>query len=231
MRDVKSIVVLVICSTILGCDFSPLKNPPITITFRQGVLSKYVMQVNNLSTSEGVEVYVYVANESISTRSGNVVVPANSAKEFGALEINWDFKAGDKGFVCPVKYGKKLFFAFDESGKFKKWFGYDDIPEVDVARHVKYRRVEDMKREAAAIFSAIAASSKERTEHGSGDVWPKTPPSLKEKAKAKFSEWRGRIAAKIADGDAPNVPQGDRQNDRYFSNSADYFADASSRIA
>ena len=140
MKIMKTIIVVAACCAILGCDSNAIKNPPITITFRQGVLSKDVMQVNNLSTAEGIEVYVYVANTNHSIRSGNVVVPANGVKEFGALELDWEFKSGDRGFVCPVRYGKKLFFKL-ENNLFTKWFGYDDIPEVDVAAQVRARQI------------------------------------------------------------------------------------------
>ncbi len=58
-------------------------------------------------------------------------------KEFGALEIDWKFKPGDQGFVCPVRERKKLFFRFLQDGRFEKWFGFNDIPEVDVAAQVR----------------------------------------------------------------------------------------------
>ena len=141
MNIIKTIIVIMAGSAILGCDTKAFKDPPLAITLRHGLLSKQVLQVNNLSTAEGIKVYVYVSNESNSTCSGSVVVPANSAREFGALEMNWDFKPGDRGFVRPDKYGKKLFFEILSDNQYRSWFGLDDIPEEDVAEQVRVRQV------------------------------------------------------------------------------------------
>ena len=211
MRDVKSIIAVASCCAILGCDFSALKEPPIAITFRQGVLSRQVVQVNNLSALEGVEVYLYVANETSSVRSGNVVVPANSAKEFGALEVNWGFKAGDKGFVCAVRYGKKLFFELLQGGHYRTWFGYDDIREIDVAAQVSARQIAEheawlkaatktMSMCARSLFDAIERANIERTTAGRGAVWPKPPASFKGRATSKIKEWKDKITGRLGNG-------------------------------
>ena len=140
MKSLFNCAMFVVGVAVAGCYGNAVKDPPVALTFRQGVLSRSVMQVSNLSTAEGLEVYVYVANAQRSLRSGNVVVQANSVKEFGALEINWEFKQGDRGFVRAFKYAKQLFFEVQENGHFKTWFGYDDIPEVDVAAQARVRQ-------------------------------------------------------------------------------------------
>lgn len=158
MKIMKAIIAVAACCAILGCDSNDsnaIKDPPITITFRQGVLSKHVMQVNNLSAAEGIEVYVYVANANNSIRSGNVVVPANGFKEFGALELGWVFKAGDRGFIFPVKYGKKLFFELSQNKQYRTWFGIDDIQEVDVAAQVRARLEVERKEAARTLIETI----------------------------------------------------------------------------
>ncbi|MGN1359885.1 MAG: hypothetical protein ACI4X9_05465 [Kiritimatiellia bacterium] len=131
-NSLLTIITALVSLAHVGCDYKALKDPPLALTMREGVLSKYVMQVSNLCTTEGIEVYVYVANDRNSARSGNVVIPANASREFGALEINWRFAVGDRGFVNPIRYGKKLFFKIEQDGKYRSWFGRNDIPEVDV---------------------------------------------------------------------------------------------------
>ena len=236
MKIMKTIIVVAACCAILGCDSNAIKNPPITITFRQGVLSKDVMQVNNLSTAEGIEVYVYVANTNHSIRSGNVVVPANGVKEFGALELDWEFKSGDRGFVCPVRYGKKLFFKL-ENNLFTKWFGYDDIPEVDVAAQVRARQIaehvawlkaetEAMRARGVRLFAAITQANTERAASGLAAVWPHPKPlgTFSDRAKDKLSSWKDKIAAKIGSG-APENTQSQDANiaDLKFRTSGEYF--------
>ena len=99
-------------------------DPPVSITMRVGFLSDYVLQVNNLSATEGVEVYVQVKNGRASARSANVVIPPNGTAEFGALEMNWNFQTGDYGYVLPVRYGKKLFFRKCRGRRYETWFGW-----------------------------------------------------------------------------------------------------------
>ena len=239
MKIMKTIMAVAACCAILGCDSNDsnaTKNPPITITFRQGMLSKHVMQVNNLSAAEGIEVYVYVANTNNSIRSGNVVVPANGVKEFGALELEWEFKSGDRGFVCPVKYNKKLFFKL-ENNIFTKWFGYDDIPEVDVAAQVRARKIaehvawlkaatESMSARGVRLFAAITQENTRRVMAGLALVWPKPrlQETLKDRAKDKLSSWKNKIVAKIGKGSVENTqPQDADIADLAFKTSGEYF--------
>ena len=234
MRVLKIAAMVIAGCAIFGCDSNAIKDPPLTITFRNGVLSKQVMQVNNLSTSEGIEVYVYVASADNSIRSGNVVVPANSAKEFGALELAWEFKPGDKGFVKPVKYGKKLFFEVCENNQFKKWFGYDDIPEVDVAAQVRARQKAEHEAWLKAatdalclrgrgLFDAITVANTNRVANGLAPLWPKGHGSLKERAKEKLKGWKDKISAKFAKDEKSVEPSKD-VSDMKFGSSAEYFA-------
>ena len=133
----KTLLSIAFLSLVGGCDSDFISDPPVAVTLRGGVMSQYVLQVSNLTAREGIEVYIYAASNSDSARSGNIVIPANSAKEFGVLEMGWRFKAGDRGFVAVRKYSKKLYFEIFNDGRYKTWFGFNDIPEVDVASELK----------------------------------------------------------------------------------------------
>ena len=198
MKKIRLVFVAVMMLVALGCDseIKALKDPPLALTFRSGLLSKIVMQINNLSTSEGVEVYVYVADAEKSVRSGNVVVPANEKKEFGALEIAWNFKAGDRGFVNAVGYGRKIFFKIGENGKFNRWLGHNDIPEVDVAAQVRARKEAEhaaclnsniamICEYGCKLFNAIYMANTNRLANGQSSIWPKAAKdnAIKDKLK------------------------------------------------
>ena len=115
----KTIVAIlgIVCCAITGCDSA--REAPLTLTFRHGVLSDAVLQVHNLSNQEGVEFYVYVSDGVNSAESPRFVVSPNSEKEIGRLEFDWKFKAGDEGFVHPVKYDRKLYFKLFPNGKYR----------------------------------------------------------------------------------------------------------------
>lgn len=217
---------------LVGCDAKSIKEPPMTITFREGVLSKYVMQVSNLATDEGIEVYVYVASAETSIRSGNTVIPANDAREFGALELKWEFKAGDKGFVCPVKYGKKLFFRLMENGQYKTWFGYDDISEVDVAAKVRAQKeaehaawlrkaMGEAENEGACLYVAIT-NANAMCAAGQGSAWPKARGSLAERARDKIKGLKSKIAVKLGKVEE-NAAAADDITAKKFKSSVEYF--------
>lgn len=233
MNIIKTIIVIMAGSAILGCDTKAFKDPPLAITFRHGLLSKQVLQVNNLSTAEGIKVYVYVSNESNSTCSGSVVVPANSAREFGALEMNWDFKPGDRGFVRPDKYGKKLFFEILSDNQYRSWFGLDDIPEEDVAEQVRVRQVaehaawlkakiEALSVQGSNLFVAITHANAEREAAGLGSLWPKPQESLKDRTKDTLRRWKEKIAATIGKDNDGEVKAMDI-SEKKFKSSTDYF--------
>lgn len=124
-----------------GCDqTSKQPDPSLAVTFRRGVLSDLVLQVSNMSGENSLNVYVYVADKIQSLRSGNIILHPNSTQELGALEVDWNFKSGDKGFVSAEGFKRKLYFEVDEGQQFRSWFGVDDIPEVDVAAQVRAER-------------------------------------------------------------------------------------------
>lgn len=237
MKHIKTVMAAVACCAMFGCDSNEIKDPPLAITFRQGMLSKYVMQVNNLSTAEGIEVYVYVASKESSLRSGNVVVPANDAKEFGALELAWEFKAGDRGFVCPVKYGKKLFFEMSPNNRYRTWFGYNDIPEVDVAAQVRARRIaehaewlklttEKMAMHGRQLFVAITEANVEREAVGFAALWPTEPvqSSFKSRAKDALKGWKDKIVGKLGNDNAESAkPEEADIAESKFKTSGEYF--------
>ncbi len=189
-----------------GCDYTAVMDPPITITMRNGILSHRVLQVSNLSTEQGVEVYMYVADTNHSVRSGNIVIPANGMKEFGALEIDWEFKTGDRGFVRSPRHTRKLCFELENDGQYRTWFGFDDIPEVDVAEQVRIRKVAEhaswLKAAAAAecqrgrqLFLAIDRVNAEREAAGLEGVWPK--PAQTQGGIREFVKEAGSVAARF----------------------------------
>ena len=221
-----------------GCDGIGLQDPPLAITFRQGVLSRLVMQISNLSNAKGVEVYVYVADNERSVRSGNTVVPANGKFELGSLEIDWNFKVGDKGFVCAPRYVKKLFFEMGEGSSYRTWFGLDDIPEIDVGARVRAFKEEKrlaklsedirlMGIEAMNLYAAITNTDVLCHAEGAGGAWPraKVKAPLVERTKAKLTEWKGKIVGKLSKsgGTTSGKVPGDL-TDMRFVNSSDYFA-------
>jgi hypothetical protein len=202
MKFKKIIAVLGIVGLIAGCDFRSFKDAPLTLTWRNGMLSDFVMQISNLSAQEGVEVYLYVASSNNSARSGNFVLPANATKEIGALEFNWKFKTGDKGFVCPVKYNRRLFFEVLSNNSYRTWFGFNDIPEVDVASQVRAQRLERLYGEGKKLYGAITNANIRQVALGKSTLWPKAQGTLKERAKENLLELKAKIEAKLKDGDA-----------------------------
>ena len=120
------------------------RNPPVTITCRDGFLSDFVLQVHNMS-DRSLRMYVYVANDTSSYSTGIKVLHANSTLEFGYLELNgWKLKPGDRGFVKFGKFRRKMFFDFTDDCHYKWWYGENDIPEIDVAE--KVQQEEDARR-------------------------------------------------------------------------------------
>ena len=52
----KYLMLTLLAAVLTGCD--KLTDPPLTVTWRGGVLSDHVLQVCNLSAAEGIEIYV-----------------------------------------------------------------------------------------------------------------------------------------------------------------------------
>lgn len=228
----RKFAALGVFAVVLGCDSDFLSDPSIAVTFRQGMLSDYVLQVNNMTTTKPLEVYVYAANETSSTRSGNIVVPANSTKEFGALEMPWKFREGDRGFVAAVKHSKKLFFSIEKDGQYKTWFGYNEIPEIDVraetAKRLEAERIVRVKKEGELLaqsgrrlFESISIANKNRKVLGARYVWPKAKGSLKERTIEKAKKWKDKIVAKVKKISIEN-DECDIANMK-FANSCEYF--------
>lgn len=201
-------------------------DPPMSVTLRQGVLSQWVLQVNNMSSEKALEIKVYARDDQASTGSGNVFLPANQAKEFGALEMNWKFKAGDKGFVEAVGYERKLFFEILKKGQYRKWFGVNDIPETDVAatvaaeceNRVKVENEATLKewgRKGRELFVAITAANVEREAAGLHSLWPKCANTKTDKIKG-YAQSVIKKFKKSDDEDFAN---------RQYLNSAEYFND------
>jgi len=235
MRNSLLTIITALVSLVhVGCDSKALKDPPLALTMRGGVLSKYVMQVSNLCTTEGIEVYVYVANDRNSARSGNVVIPANASREFGALEINWQFAVGDRGFVNPIRYGKKLFFKIEQDGKYRSWFGRDDIPEVDVAAQVRAKELaeheaklsallSDQCKHGSELFAACVQANAQRKTVGLSSIWPRSKGDIKERAKDKIQDWKSKIKRKLGK-EEQNASHAEKDiQDLKFGSSTEYF--------
>lgn len=201
-------------------------NPSVSLTMRAGVLSDLVLQVNNLSTSQGQECYVYARNEETSARSGSFFLPANESREIGALEMKWKFKQGDKGFVCVRGQNKRLYFEILGKNEFRKWFGYDDIKEENVAAIVAERKRleteafnESLMREyvgkGGILFQSIFEADKRSVERGNGFLWPSCASSSSEKVKGFMQ----KIVKRVSRKSNPNVAL------RKYLNATDYFND------
>ena len=182
---VRKLYLLAVAAFLLvaGCDGTQ-SDPPVAITVRGGTLSDFVLQVSNMSSGKSLEVYLYVADDTHSARSGNFILHPNTTKELGALEMDWNFKRGDQGFVSVGGMGKKLFFRVTKNGEYNTWFGIDDIPEVDVAAQVRARREAERKAKLEAatkatviagreLFVLVTEANVEREAIGLAPIWPR----------------------------------------------------------
>jgi heme/copper-type cytochrome/quinol oxidase subunit 2 len=79
---------------------------PVNVTIREGMLSAYVIQVQNLSRDHLAEVVVTASREMRSqSQSGRIPSMAPGAVvELGALEWNWQYQPGDTITVTASGY-------------------------------------------------------------------------------------------------------------------------------
>ena len=112
---------------VIGSFISP---PPVSVTVRKGLLSDAVVRVANTSDRE-ITVTVKIYREDrydFATKR----IPAQSTREFGALEFKegWKPQCGDKGFVVVDYYRRVVVFELgDDSYSSRIQYGVpDDFP-------------------------------------------------------------------------------------------------------
>ena len=211
---VRKLYLLAVAAFLLvaGCDGTQ-SDPPVAITIRGGALSDFVLQISNMSSGKSLEVYLYVADDTHSARSGNFILHPNTTKELGALEMDWNFKRGDQGFVSVGGMEKKLFFRVTKNGEYNTWFGIDDIPEVDVAAQVRARREAERKAKLEAatkatviagreLFVLVTEANVEREAIGLAPIWPRFADVYSDEVAEKgvvekLKGWKSKIAAKF----------------------------------
>lgn len=117
MRMMTMLVVVLSLATIFlcqGCD--GLKDPPVSVTFRESLLKGAVLQLHNRSNGR-VVCNVYVTNSSKNQiKCSSFGIPPNEMFEVGLLEMEWAFEDGDKGHVAVDGYRKKIYFEITSDG-------------------------------------------------------------------------------------------------------------------
>ena len=100
-----AIVGMVLCQ---GC--GNMVEPPVSVTFRESLLTGAVMQLHNRSDKRVVcEVYVENNSKNQSTTCRLGVAP-NDMTEVGILEMGWAFEEGEGGYVEVDGYRGKIYF-------------------------------------------------------------------------------------------------------------------------
>ena len=94
-------------------------DPPVSVTFRDSLLTGYVLQVHNTSSNKHVY-YVEVENKAKGQKtSGSFAIPPNETQEIGILEMDWAFEPGEEGCISVDNYKKKLYFELEQSGGYR----------------------------------------------------------------------------------------------------------------
>ena len=102
---VLSVLVMFFCQ---GCN--ELKDPPVSVTFRESLVKGVVLQLHNLSNGR-VVCSVYVKNDLKKTsKCCSFGIPPNEMVEVGLLEMNWTFEQGEDGYVAVDGYQRKVYF-------------------------------------------------------------------------------------------------------------------------
>ena len=104
------------------CYFRGVFNPPVSITFRESLLSGYVLQVHSLS-DKPIECRMSAYNDSRNEKVENrvFIVQPGETQELGMLELNWQFVPGEHGWVSVSGYLMKLNFELKSGGGWKVW--------------------------------------------------------------------------------------------------------------
>ena len=104
------------------CFFRGCFNPPVSITFRESLMSGYVLQVHSLS-DKPIECRVSAYNDSRNEKVENrvFIVQPGETQELGMLELNWQFVPGEHGWVSVSGFLWKLHFELNQNGRWKTW--------------------------------------------------------------------------------------------------------------
>ena len=107
----SSLATIFLCQ---GCD--GLKDPPVSVTFRESLLKGAVLQLHNRSNGR-VVCYVNVTSSSKNqAKCSSFGIPPNEMVEVGLLEMEWAFEEGDEGHVAVDGYRKKIYFEISNDG-------------------------------------------------------------------------------------------------------------------
>ena len=109
-------------AVVVLCYFRGCFNPPVSVSFRESLMTGYVLQVHSLS-NEPIECRMSVYNDSRNQARENIhfVLPPGEMKEFGIMELNWVFAPGEHGWVSVSGYLMKLNFELKSGGSWKTW--------------------------------------------------------------------------------------------------------------
>ena len=101
--------------------FKGVFNPPISISFRESLMTGYVLMVRSLS-NKPIECKMSVYNDSQNEKRENMlfVVQPGETQEIGLLELDWAFVPGEHGWVSVSGYPMKLNFELKED-QFLVW--------------------------------------------------------------------------------------------------------------
>jgi len=97
-----------------GCD--GLKDPPVSVTFRESLLKGAVLQLHNRSAGRVVCDVNVASSSKNQSKCSSFGIPPNDMVEVGLLEMEWAFEAGDKGHVAVDGYRKKIYFEITSEG-------------------------------------------------------------------------------------------------------------------
>jgi hypothetical protein len=135
--------------------------------------------------------------------------------------------------VRSLKHSQKLFFEILENGRYRTWFGFDDILEIDVAAELQEKKAAEHRARLNSVigmnaiygrelFAAVKTANAEREGAGLPSIWPRSQGGLKERARDAAINWKEKMSAKLK-GDGDHAP-GDRDiADVKFGSSTDYF--------
>jgi len=117
-----TVVLGLICVVVFVCYLRGVFNPPISITFRESLMSGYVLQVRSLS-NKPIECTMSAYNDSTREKRENkvFVVQPGETQELGILELDWKFVPGEYGWVSVSGYLMKLNFELENNGRWRVW--------------------------------------------------------------------------------------------------------------
>ena len=132
----KRILLIVAALCLAGCgkENAPNRMSIVSVGFRRGFTSDFVMQIGNLSAQQGVEARVHVFNASKTSESPRFVIPSGAKKDVGALEMGWNFAPGDRGYVAVESHPTRAYFAVFPEGKYGVIYSQAEYSDADLAK-------------------------------------------------------------------------------------------------